>query len=151
MTLLKLFVFCAFSVLIAGCNGKQSVKEAEYSPQKILATAHQKYPNEATDLIYIGAPSGFIAPREAVNQVKDGVDTGKVVDIVTALMVKTSTVIITGNDDDLTSATLAQALTVGREKIAGAKIVYVGGKESLPNLSKLASNANVAIEFIDTP
>lgn len=151
MTILKIFAFFAFSVLIAGCNGTKSVREADYSPQRIIEVVNAKYPNEATDLIYIAAPSGFVAPHEAKKEVNSGIDTGKVVDIVTALTVKTSTVIITGNDDDLTAATLSQALTKGSEKIAGAKIVYVGGKQALPELSKLASNADVAIEFIDTP
>jgi len=152
MKLLKIIALCVASMIILGCNSSFfKAKEAEYSPQKIITTVNTKYPGEKTDLIYIPAPVGFIAPHEAVSEVNSGVDTGKVVDIVTALTVKTSTVIITGNDDDLTAATLSRALSTGNERIAGSKIVYVGGKQSLPKLSKLASNANVAIEFIDTP
>ena len=163
MKVSRIFVLCVFSTMITACNTslfksesgqanqKQSITEADYSPQKIIAMVNAKYPNDATDLIYIGAPVGFIAPREAIHQVNADVDSGKVVDIVTALTVKTSTVIITGNDDDLTEATLSKALTDGEDKIAGSKIVYVGGKQSLPNLSKLASRANVAIEFINMP
>lgn len=122
-----------------------------YNPQKILQSVNTKYPGERTNLIYIGAPDGFIAPREAVKEVEEGVDAGKVVAIITALTIKTSTVIITGTDDDLNAATLARALTTGKEKVAGSKVIYVGGKDSLPNLGKLASDAGVNIEFMDIP
>lgn len=155
MKLFKILVLSALFISATNCSGDylntRPDQNAAYSPQRIITAVNEKYPNEKTNLIYIGAPKGFVTPHEVLKEVNSGVDTGKVVAIVTALTVKTSTVIVTGNNDDITSATLSRALTRGNEKIAGSKIVYVGGKESVANLSKLASNANVAIEFIDTP
>jgi hypothetical protein len=140
-----------FSVLLALSSCATDTAKTSYNPQKIIQAVSTKYPAERTNLIYIGAPEGFVAPREVVKEVEDGVDAGKVVAIITALHVNTSTVIITGTDDDLNAATLARALTTGKEKVTGAKVIYVGGKESLPNLSKLASDAGVSIEFMDLP
>ncbi|HSH54357.1 MAG TPA: hypothetical protein VK967_04945 [Methylotenera sp.] len=140
-----------FSVLLTLAACANDGPKLSYSPQNIMQAVNTKYPAERTNLIYIGAPEGFIAPREAIKEVKDGVDAGKVVAIITALHVNTSTVIITGTDDDLNAATLARALTTGKEKVSGSKVIYVGGKESLSNLSKLASDAGVNIEFMDLP
>lgn len=140
-----------FSVLFTLTACANNGPKLSYNPQKIIQSVNAKYPDERTNLIYIGAPEGFVAPREAVKEVKDGVDAGKVVAIITALHVKTSTVIITGTDDNLNAATLARALTTGKEKVSGSKVVYIGGKESSANLSKLASDAGVNIEFMDLP
>jgi hypothetical protein len=147
-SLLRVIVFSVLFTLAACANDGPKLS---YNPQKILQSVSAKYPGERTNLIYIGAPEGFIAPREAVKEVEDGVDAGKVVAIITALNIKTSTVIITGTDDNLNAATLARALTTGKEKVSGSKVIYVGGKDSLPNLSKLASDAGVNIEFMDLP
>lgn len=140
-----------FSVLLTLAACASDGPKLSYNPQKIIQAVNTKYPAERINLIYIGAPEGFIAPREAIKEVEEGVDAGKVVAIISALHINTSTVIITGTDDDLNAATLERALSTDKEKIAGSKVIYVGGKESLPNLSKLASDAGVNIEFMDLP
>jgi predicted small lipoprotein YifL len=149
MKSLQIVIVLSVLFTLAACanNGPK----LSYNPQKIIQSVNAKYPDQRTNLIYIGAPEGFVAPREAVKEVEDGVDAGKVVAIITALHVNTSTVIITGTDDNLNAATLARALTTGKDKVSGSKIVYIGGKESLPHLSKLAGDAGVNIEFMDLP
>ena len=120
-------------------------------PQNILAAAQEKAPNEQLDIVYIPAPPGFIAPRLVKNEVVDKVDSAKVVDLITTLTVKSLTALVIGNNDAITAATVSRALVEGKEKIAGSKMIYVGGGDELPNLSKLASNANVSIEFMNEP
>ena len=134
---------------VSGCATNNTSNAS--TPQKILEAAQQKAPNEAMHIVYIPAPSGFIAPRLAKNEVVDKVDSAKVVDLITVMTVKTSTALVIGNQDDMTAATVSRALAEGKEKIAGAKMIYVGGGEELPALSKLASNANVSIEFMNAP
>lgn len=120
-------------------------------PQKLIQKVNEKYPAERTNLIFVSAPDGVFAPRLSVNEVNDGVEQGKVLTIITSLKIKTSTVIIAGEDEDLTSATLEKALVTGKDQISGSKIVYFGGKSSSKHLSDLASNAGVNIEFMDLP
>lgn len=149
MRLLNTLVLQAVLFAVASC-ASDGPKMA-LLPQKLIQVVNDKYPGERSNLIYIGAPDGLIGSGEAVKQVNTDVDTGKVVTIITSLKIKTSTVIIAGNDDDLTSATLSKALVNGKDQISGSKIVYFGGKSSASNLSKLASNAGVSIEFLDIP
>ena len=120
-------------------------------PQNLIQSVNEKHPAERTDLIFIGAPEGIIAPGLAVNEVSSGADSGKVVSIITSLRVKTSTLIIAGNDEDLTAATLEKALVMGKEQISGSKIIYIDGKANQDKLRKLAESAGVNIEFIDSP
>jgi hypothetical protein len=87
----------------------------------------------------------------AVKEVEKGIDAGKVTAIEATLAIKTSTVLITGIDDDLNAATLAKVFTNKKEKIAGAKIIFAGGAEHHANLSKLANEAGVNLEFMDLP
>jgi PBP1b-binding outer membrane lipoprotein LpoB len=120
-------------------------------PQKIIEAVNNKYPAERINLIYIGSPEGYLGPKFAVKEVEKGVDAGKVTAIEAALMINTSTVIISGINDALNAATLSKALTNDKQKIAGAKVIYVGGNGNHENLSKLASEADVSIEFMELP
>lgn len=118
-------------------------------PQTLVETARAKYPSERIDLIYIGAPEGYLAPGLAVKEVEKGVDAGKVTAIEAAFIIKTSRVLIAGIDEELNAATLAKVLTNKKEKIAGAKVVYAGSQNA--HLSKLASDAGVELEFMELP
>ncbi|MBA3695984.1 MAG: hypothetical protein H0W85_04310 [Methylotenera sp.] len=149
MKLLNILVFYIALFMLASC-ANDGPKIALY-PQKLIQVVNDKYPAEATNLIFIGAPEGMIAPGEAVKEVSSGVDSSKVVTIITSLKVKTSTIIIAGNDDNLTAATLEKALLMGKEQVSGSKIVYFGGKPFISNLSKLAADAGVTVEFLDLP
>ncbi|NOS97477.1 MAG: hypothetical protein HOP25_03290 [Methylotenera sp.] len=154
MKLLNTLTLAAVLFALSGCSyfGTKADNKAYYSPQKILKAVSDKYPTEKADLIYIGAPVGFIAPRENNNEVSSGADAGKVVDIITALTVKTSKIVITGTDNTLTAITLERALTAKNSKISGGNVIYVGAtKAESDNLSKLAQAAGVNIEFMDLP
>lgn len=139
------------AMLVVGLVGCASQDKTSYYPQKILQTVNTKYPNTYHHLFYVPAPDGFAAPRESRIEVEDKVDSGKVVALISALNVKTGTVVVTGTDEDITEATVTRALTDGVPKISGAKMIYVGGGQSLPRISKLAQSAGVEIEFMDVP
>ena len=140
-------VLLAFG-LSACVTDKHAYKQ---SPQKIFEAVNTKYPAEKNTLIFIDAPIGFVAPRLANCAVEKGVNNGKVVAISSALALKTSTVIVSGEDESLTGTTLAKALTNNKEKIGGSKVIVIGAKETKQKLSDLAALNDVAIEFIDTP
>jgi len=124
--------------------------DTSIKPQQVMEAVNAKYPAENINLIYIGAPEGNIAPGLAVKEVVQGVDAGKVTAIESALAIKTSTVLIVGADDELNAATLTKVFT-NKKEISGAKIIYVGGNENHANLSKLAADAGVNIEFMELP
>jgi len=147
--LLNILVSSAALLTMASC-ANDGPKMALF-PQNLIQAVNEKYPAERTDLIFIGAPEGIIAPGLALNEVSSGADSGKVVTIITSLRVKTSTLIIAGNDEDLTAATLEKALVMGKEEISGSKIIYINGKENQDKLRKLAESAGVNIEFMDSP
>lgn len=149
MKLLNILVSSAALLTMASC-ANDGPKMALF-PQNLIQAVNEKYPAERTDLIFIGAPEGIIAPGLALNEVSSGADSGKVVTIITSLRVKTSTLIIAGNDEDLTAATLEKALVMGKEEISGSKIIYINGKENQDKLRKLAESAGVNIEFMDSP
>lgn len=121
------------------------------SPQKMTEAVSEKYPSDKNTLIFIEAPEGFIAPRLANCAVEEGVDNADVVAINSALALKTTTVVVAGEDESLTSSTLAQALKTGKEKINGSKIVVIGAKETQKILADLATATGVALEFMDNP
>ena len=123
----------------------------QQSPQKNFETVSTNHPAEKNNLVFIDAPIGFVAPRLANCAVEKGVNNGKVVAITSALALKTTTVIVAGEDESLTGTTLAKALTNNKEKISGAKLIVVGAKETKQKLNDLAALNDVAIEFIDTP
>jgi len=148
MNKMRTLLLAALAVGLVACASQE---KTSYFPQKILQTVNDKYPNTYHHLLYVPAPDGFVAPRESRIEVEDKVDSGKVVALISALNVKTGTVVVTGNDDDITEATVTRALTDGVPKISGAKMIYVGGKDSLPRISKLAQTAGVEIEFMDVP
>jgi hypothetical protein len=138
------------SSLIVACTTPHK-HNTSIKPQTLVEAAREKHPGERIDLIYIGAPEGYIAPGLAVKEVEKGIDAGKVTAIEATLTIKSSTVLITGIDDDLNAATLAKVFTNKKEKIAGAKVIFAGGAEHHANLSKLANEAGVNLEFMDLP
>lgn len=142
--------FLAFALaLLAGCVSDKH--DISVYPQKIFETVNAKYPADKNTLIFIGAPEGFIAPRLANCEVEKDVDTGKVAAIVSSLALKSSTVVVAGEDESLTATTMAKALTSGNDKISGAKAVVIGAKETQKRLADLAATSGVALEFIDNP
>ena len=146
--LLNFFVLCAF-FLLAGCLSDKHV--GKIFPQKIFESVNAKYPTDKSTLIFIDAPEGYIAPYQAVWEVEKDIDTGDVTAIISSLALKSSTVIIAGQDDMLTNATLSKALTKGIDKINGSKAIIVGNKDNQKNLADLASASGVTLEFIDNP
>lgn len=147
-TILNLFFACAILLLTACVSDKHA---GTIFPQKIYDSVNAKYPSDRSTLIFIDAPEGYIAPHQAVWEVEKDVDAGDVAAIISSLAVKTSTVIIAGEDDALTNATLSKALTKGIDKINGAKAIVVGNKENQKSLADLASASGVTLEFIDNP
>lgn len=149
MRFLNIFISSVMLLAVVSC-ANDGPKMAFY-PQQLIHSVNEKYPAERTNLIFIGAPEGIIAPGEAIKEVSSGVDSGKVVAIITSLKIKTSTVIIAGNDEDLTAATLERALITGKDQISGSKIIYVNGNTNQGKLRSLAESAGVNIEFMDSP
>lgn len=137
------------AILLVACAKDQHT--TVNNPQKIFDAVSASHQGERNTLVYIGAPDGFIAQDLAVSAVEDNVNNGKVVAIVSALALKTSTVIVAGEDESLTTATLAKALSTGKDKINGAKLVVVGSKDSQKTLSTLAAASGVNVEFMADP
>jgi hypothetical protein len=149
---MKHFIYYILAVvftLLTGCL--RDKHETAVYPQKIFETVNTKYPSDKNTLIFIGAPEGFIAPRLATSAVEKDVDNGKVVAIISALALKTSTIVIAGENESLTATTLAKALTTGKDKINGAKAIVIGAKDTQKNLADIAATSGVALEFIDNP
>ena len=145
----SIFVLAFMAFGLSACvTDKHAYKQ---SPQKIFEAVNAKYPSEKNTLVFIDAPNGFVAPRLANCAVEKGVNNGKVVAITSALALKTSTVIVAGEDESLTGTTLAKALNNNKEKISGSKVIVVGAKVTKQKLTDLAAYNDVAIEFIDTP
>lgn len=150
MKLLALTILIASSFYLASCTTAHK-HNTSIKPQSFVETASAKYPGEKINLIYIGAPEGYFAPGLAVKEIEKGIDAGKVTAIEATLALKTSTVLITGINDDLNAATLAKVFTNKKEKITGSKVIYAGGIENHSNLIKLANEAGVSFEFMDLP
>lgn len=146
--LVSCFVLSAF-FLLSGCVSDKHA--GTLFPQKIYESFNTKYPSDRSTLIFIDAPEGYIAPYQAKWGVEKDINAGDVAAIISSLALKTSTVIIAGEDESLTSATLSRALIKGMDKISGAKAVVVGNKESQKSLIDLASASGVTLEFIDNP
>ena len=119
--------------------------------QKIVSAVNTKYPTVANTLVFIDAPEGYVARYFDNVAVEDNVDTGKVAAIISSLALKTSTVLVAGEDEKLTATTLAKALSTGNDKINGSKAIVIGAKESQKTLAELATASGVALEFIDNP
>ena len=140
------FVLLAM-LLLSACATDKHAQLA--NPQKVLDAVSAKYPSDRNTLVFIGAPNGFVAPGLANSAVAEGIDNAKVVAITSALALKTTTVIVAGEDEALTATTLAQALKTGKDKINGSKVIVVGAKESKKTLLDLAAASGVGLEFID--
>ena len=141
-------LICIFGLLVSCVSDKHA---SAVNPQKIYEVVSTKYPADNNSLIFISAPEGFVAPRLANCEVENGVDNGKVVAIVSALALKTTTVVVAGDDESLTATTLAKALAASKDKISGSKVIVIGAKETQKKLTDLAVASGVALEFIETP
>ena len=154
MKMFKLSLVCALLGLLTACM--TDAHHTTLNAQKMISAINTKYPAVANTLIFIDAPEGIIARYFDNAAVENNVDTGKVAAIISTLALKTSTVIVTGEDEKLTTATLAKALSMGKDKISGSKAIIVGAK-GIQNktdqkvLTDLASASGVALEFIDNP
>ncbi len=135
--------------LLTGCLSHKH--DTSVYPQKIFDSVNAKYPADKNSLVFIGAPEGFIAPRLANCEVEKDVDTGKVTAIVSALALKTTTVVVAGEDESLTATTMAKALSSGKDKITGSKAIVIGSKETQKTLADLATASGVTLEFVDNP
>lgn len=121
------------------------------NPQKVYDAVNTKYPAEKNTLVFVDAPEGFVAPKLANCAVEKGVDNADVVAITSALALKSSTVVVAGDDESLTATTLVQALKTGGDKIKDSKAIVIGAKETQKTLADLAAFNGVTLEFIDTP
>jgi hypothetical protein len=146
--LLSYCLVCIFGLLVGCVSDKYDVA---VNPQKIYETVTTKYPADKNSLIFIPAPDGFIAPRLANCEVENGVDNGKVVAIVSAFALKTTTVVVAGDDESLTASTMAKALAASKDKISGSKAIMIGAKETQKTLADLAASSGVALEFVEAP
>ena len=154
MQKINIGLLCLFGLALSACaTDKHSVTT---NPQKIYYAVAAKYPESKNTLVFVDAPEGFIAPRLANCAVEEGVDNADVVAISSALALKTTTVVIAGDDESLTATTLAQALKAGKDNINGSKAIVIGTKgQQNKNLQKtladLAALNGVMLEFIDNP
>ena len=146
ISIISVFTFSA--TLIACATDKHAYNQ---NPQKIFAAVNSKYPTDKNTLVFIDAPTGFIANKLAIDTVDNNVDSGKVAAISSALALKTSTVIVAGENESLTASTLVKALASDKSKISGAKLIVIGANESRQKITDLAAYSDVSIEFIDTP
>ncbi len=137
------------AMVLSACVTDKHV--ATVNPQKIYDTVSAKYPAEKNTLVFVDAPEGFVAPKLANCAVEQGVDNADVVAIISALALKTTTVVVAGDDESLTATTMAQALKTGTSKINGSKAIVIGAKETQKTLADLAAFNGVALEFIDAP
>jgi hypothetical protein len=144
--------FLLVGLLVSALSACVADKHAlKVNPQKIYDAVSAKYPDEKNTLVFVDAPEGFVAPKLANCAVEQGVDNADVVAITSALALKSTTVVIAGDDESLTATTLAQALRAGADKINGSKAIVIGAKETQKTLADLAASSSVALEFIDTP
>ena len=145
------------SIVALALNACATDKHAHnYNPQKMMDAISAKYPADKNTLIFVEAPEGFVAPGLANCAVKEGVDNADVVAINSALALKTTTVIVAGDNESLTATTLAQALKTGKDTINGGKLVLVNtnatsSKDIAKTLADLATASGVALELIDNP
>ena len=153
MKKLNVLLISMLNLAIVACASDKHARV--YNPQKIVDAVSAKYPTDKSTLVFIEAPDGFVSPGLANDAVETAVDNADVVAITSALALKTTTVIIAGDDESLTTNTLVQALKTGKDKINGSKAVVVNNagmqETSLKTITDLASAGGVALEFIDNP
>ena len=146
ISIISVFTFSA--TLTACATDKHAYNQ---NPQKIFVAVNSKYPTDKNNLVFIDAPTGFIANKLSIDTVDNNVDSGKVAAIYSALALKTSIVIVAGENESLTASALVKALASDKSKISGAKLIVIGAQESRQKLTDLAAYSDVSIEFIDTP
>ena len=125
---MQLIVILILSMCLSACM--TDAHHYTQNAQKIVSAVNTKYPAVANTLVFIDAPEGYIARYFDNAAVEDNVDTGKVAAIISSLALKTSTVIVVGEDEKLTATTLARVLSTGKDKINDSKAIVIGAKES---------------------
>lgn len=149
--------------LLAACS---TVKER-------VALAAPKYPDAV--VVEVKSANGFIANGLLILAIKAGSDSVDSKNILQLLRMKNpahpiivngksdglttsiagiasgNAVIVTGDSDALTAATLNRALVDGKGSINGSKVVFVGSKDYQEDLSASAAAAGVTIEFLPYP
>ena len=146
---MQLIVALILSMCLSACM--TDAHHYTQNAQKIVSVVNTKYPADKNTLVFVDAPEGYIARYFDNAAVEDSVDTGKVAAIISSLTLKTSTVVVAGEDEKLTATTLAKALSAGKDKINGSKAIVIGAKDSQKTLADLATASGVALEFIDNP
>ncbi len=139
------------SLFLSACGNENNI------PEKRSAVLASKYP-KAT-IVVVSGTGTFLARQIKAAVIKSGVTSvidSTNADTIVNLLSNTSTstkvvVAVIGNDDNIASATLERALQVGKKKIMGSKVVFVGNPKYKGPLSKAASESGVQIEFIDYP
>ena len=149
MKMFQLPLVCVLVSLLTACM--TDAHHTTQNAQKIVSAINTKYPADKNTLVFIDAPEGYIARYFDNAAVENNVDTGKVAAIISSLALKTSSVIVTGEDEKLTAATLAKALSMGKDKVSGSKAIIVGAKDAQKVLTDLATSSGVTLEFIDNP
>lgn len=127
---------------------------SNYHPHKMIETINTQSEPSKNTFIFIDAPTGFVASRLAYCAVDKEIDTGKVAAIVSALALKTATVVVAGEDDNLTAKTLSKAIVMGKDNINGAKAIMVNnsGAQNVAlqkTLSDIATANGVALTFVE--
>jgi hypothetical protein len=148
-----------FYILMAILSGLLSAcatdtHTANYHPHKIIEAINTQADLSKNTFIFIDAPTGFVASRLANCAVDKEIDTGKVAAIVSALALKTATVVVAGENDHLTATTLSKAINMGKDRISGAKAIMVNnnGTQNVAlqkTLNDLATANGVTLTFIE--
>lgn len=140
--LILLFTFFLSACATTGSNDGQ---------QKRFAAITSKYP-EST-IVIVEDAGNFISTKIMLASIKSGFSS-KTSDKILNLLSNSNSklvVAVTGEDDSLTSATLERAMLDGKGKISGSKAVFVGSLEYKDQLSKIATESGVQLEFIIYP
>ena len=149
---MKLFHFVLTGILASALTACMTDSHHyTQNAQKIVNAVNAKYPADKNTLVFIDAPEGYLARYLDNAAVEKNVDTVKVAAIISTLALKTGTVVVVGEDEKLTTTTLAKALSTGKGNINGSKAIVIGAKESIKTLTDLAFASGVALEFIDNP
>jgi len=119
--------------------------------QQRFAAIASKYP-ESTIVVVEGA-GNMISTKMVLASLKAGAGSTTSDAILKLLSNRSSKfpVAVTGADDSLTAATLERAMLDGKGKISGSKAVFVGSLEYREQLSKVASESGVQLEFVAYP
>jgi hypothetical protein len=140
-----LILLCSFLLSACATTGGNN------DQQKRFAAIASKYPESV--IVVVEGAGTFISTKIMIASIKSGVSSTTSDAILKLLSNRSSKLVVavTGEDDSLTSATLERAILDGKGKISGSKAVFVGSLEYKEQLSKIASESGVQLEFITYP